>query len=595
MIPPEVIGNVLDRVSIVEVIGRYTEIKKSGRNYLALCPFHQEKTPSFSISEEKRLYHCFGCGASGNTLHFLMEYRKLSFMEALQELAKIASIDLSVYSDEKEYGTAGERDILLKINKESMQYFHSQLLESSDAKGARDYLKKRKLTDGMIRDFRIGFGGNGWNNLTVFLKDRGFGDDPILKSGVACQGNEGLFDRFKGRIIFPIFDRDGNTVGFGGRILSEDKSQAKYLNSPENQIFHKGGLLYSLNFAREEIIKKKEALIVEGYMDVIALHQNGIKNAVAPLGTALTINQLDALQRYADSVVFIFDGDEAGINAANRALDIAVESELNQNVVILPGKKDPYDYSMEKGGEAFLKYTADKRLLPVDFKLKYFARKIDILKNKVKFVLSIFPYVKRVKSSIIREENLKKIGEFIGEDYSVILSEYQHYLRNDKSTGFILRDTSLRTPALNSLEAELISMLLIKPEAVQEVGDILKDEMFSDSEARRIFSVIRDQASLNTGGIIASLEKGEIFDRVSEYAQGDLITIPVIIESAYRLKAHYLNREISNLSRLIAKFQGESNFSEVQKYNKMQESLKKESFAVNEKIENCAREKELSD
>ncbi len=594
MIPPEVIGNILDRVSIVEVIGKYTEVKKSGRNYLALCPFHQEKTPSFSISEEKRLYHCFGCGASGNTLHFLMEFRKLSFIEALQELAKTASIDLSGYSSEKDFVSVKEKDLLLKINKESMLYFH-KLLESNEAEGAREYLKKRRLTEETIKDFRIGFGGNNWNKLTGFLKGKGFGDDLILKSGVACQGNDGLFDRFKDRIIFPIFDRDGNTVGFGGRILSEDKSQAKYLNSPENPVFHKGGLLFSLNFAKDEIIKKKEALIVEGYMDVIALNQNGIKNAVAPLGTALTINQLAILKRFAESVVFIFDGDEAGINAANRALDVSADSELNQTVVILPGKKDPYDFVMEKGKNAFLKYKTDKRLLPIDFKIKYFARKVDAAKNKVKFVLSIFPFVKKVKSSIVREEYLKKIGDFIREDYTVILSEYQNYLRDEKSTGIIINDAALKMPAMNNLESEIIGMLLNKPELITEIGSILKDDMFLDNEARKIFSILRDNTPINTGEIIASLEKGEIFDRVSEYAQSEKISSSIIRESAYRLKAQYLSREIANLSKMIIKYQGESKLSDMQKYNKMQEELKMESFIVIEKIKDCAREMELSD
>ncbi len=595
LIPPEVIGNILDRVSIIEVIGKYTEIKKSGRNYLALCPFHQEKTPSFSISEEKRLYHCFGCGASGNTLHFLMEYRKLGFIEALQELAKMAAIDLSSYSDEKDYRAAGEKDILLKINKESMLHFHKSLMESPEAKGARDYLNKRKLTEETIKEFRIGFGGSSWNSLAAFLKGKGYGDELIIKSGVACQGNDGLFDRFKGRVIFPIFDRDGNTVGFGGRILSDDKSQAKYLNSPESPVFHKGGLLFALNFARDEIIKKKEALIVEGYMDVIALHQHGIRNAVAPLGTALTENQLTILKRYADGVVFVFDGDDAGITAANRALDVAGDSQLSQTVVILPGKQDPYDYAMEKGRDAFLKYTGSKRLLPIDFKIRYFARKIDARKNKVKFVLSIFPYIKRVKSSITREEYLKKTGEFINENYSIILSEYQNFMRSDKNTGSVLNNSSLKTPA-DSLEAELVGMLLIKPETVSELSEILKDNMFSNSEAKRVFSSIRDypDGAVNTGELIASLEKGEIFNRVSQYAQAEFNSA-ALKETAYRLKAHYLNREISNLSRIIAKFQGESKLSEVQKYNKMQEDLKMESFAVNEKIEDCAREKELSE
>lgn len=320
VIPQAVIDEILNKVSIIDVIGKYIEIKKSGKNSLALCPFHQEKTPSFSISEDKGLYHCFGCGASGNTIKFLMDYQKLTFIEALQEMAKSAGVDLNQYSGINDFIPVKEKDELIKINREAMSYYHKMLWSSSDSLEARNYLKNRKVTPDIVKVYRLGYGGKDWNSLRDYLNGKGFRDDAIIKTGLISNGNTGLFDRFRDRIIFPILDKDGNPVGFGGRILEGEKKTAKYLNSAENIIFHKGSLLFSLNLAKDEIVKDKKAILVEGYMDVIALYQNGIKNSVAPLGTSLTENQLNILKKYCEKVIFIFDGDKAGIKAANGLL-----------------------------------------------------------------------------------------------------------------------------------------------------------------------------------------------------------------------------------------------------------------------------------
>ncbi len=594
MIPQEVIGNILDRVSILDVIGRYTEIKKSGRNHLALCPFHQEKTPSFSISEEKGLYHCFGCGASGNTLKFLMDYSKLSFIEALQELAKMASIDLTAFSNEKEYASLQEKEILLKINKEAEAFFNKLLLESQDAKSARDYIKKRKLTLETVKKFRIGYGGSSRLSISEFLKEKGYRDEYILKAGLSCQGSTGIFDRFSGRVIFPILDREGNCVGFGGRILTDDKSQAKYLNSPENMIFHKGNLLFALNFAKEEIIKKKEAFIVEGYMDVIALHQHGIRNTIAPLGTSLTDSQMVILKRYADSVKFIFDGDEAGINAANRALDISVESGIGQSVVILPGKMDPYDYVMENGGASFEKYSTDKALPPIDFKIKYFDRKIDAKKNKVKFVMSVFPYIMKVKSAITREEYLKKTSEAISEDFEVILAEYQNFIRNDKNTGRTIKESPSSGQKAGILEAELIGRLFINPELIGSIQNIISEKMFRDSDAGMIFSLLSVNPSMKPGEIFAKLGNGDIISKISEYSMLSEVNPAEIMELAYKIKAQYITSEVAKISRIIRDYENESNFLEMNKFKKIQEGLKLEELSIKEKITECVKIQELS-
>ncbi len=595
MIPQHVIEDILNRVSIIDVIGKYTDVKKSGRNYLALCPFHQEKTPSFSVSEEKGLYHCFGCGASGNSIKFLMDYQKLSFMEALQELAKMASIDLNQFSGEKEFASSKEKETLLKINKESMLFFHNLLLESPDAQKAREYLKKRKLTLEIIKNYRLGYGGKEWNSLTKYLIEKGYREEDAVKAGVAYSGNNGLFDRFKDRVIFPIFDKEGNTAGFGGRILTEDKQSAKYLNTLENPAFHKGSLLFSFNFAKDEMVKKKEALVVEGYMDVIALYQNGIKNAVAPLGTSLTESQLAIIKRYVDSVVFIFDGDEAGINAANRALDISVAIDLNQAVVILPGKKDPYDFAMEHGGEAFNQYVQSKKLAPMDFKLRYFAKKIDVKENKVKFVLSLFPYIMQVNSSIIREGYIKKIAQFIDEDYSVVLSEYQSFLRHDKNTGRMIRESKDKDILYNKVESELISMLIVNPQSVLNLSDIISEDMFLNMELRRIYHQINENPDRKPGELITELNNNEIINKIAEYAQKEEIAKVVLLELAYNLKVQYIGRELAKINQMVQQYDNEANDTEKNKYLVMHKDLKNEEFIMREKLKDCRKELELSE
>ena len=463
MIPQEIIDKILDKVSLVEVISKYTDIKRSGRNFMALCPFHGEKTPSFSISEDKGLYHCFGCGASGNAIRFLMDYQKKSFTESVQELAGIAGIELEQTPDYKGSGSIKEKGVLLDICRETLTFFHNNLLNSTEAQKAREYIKKRKLSLESVKLYRLGYGGNGWNSLQMHLKEKGFSDSDLLKAGVVTRsskpGSTGkYFDRFRERVIFPIFDRDGNCVGFGGRILTEDKNAAKYLNSPESPLFHKGSLLFSLNFAKDNITRQKTAILVEGYMDVIGLAQNGIVNAVAPLGTALTENQLGIIKKYCDTVIFLFDGDEAGISAANRAVDISVDSGLNQGVVILPQKKDPYDYVMEYGKDAFLQYITDRKLSPFEFKMRFFSKKIDIKTDKVRFLLAVFPYLSRVNSSIIREEYIKKLANFLEEDYGIVLSEYKSFLGKDKSLGRMIKESVKLVKSVGRVELEFIGL-----------------------------------------------------------------------------------------------------------------------------------------
>jgi DNA primase len=541
VIPQNIIDEINDKVSILEVIGKFTEIKKSGRNYLALCPFHQEKTPSFSISEEKGLYHCFGCGASGNAIKFLMDYQKLTFMEALQELSKVAGIDLERFREDKDFHPSKEKETFILINREAMLYYHQLLLQETKSESAREYLKKRKITLETVKTFRLGFGGTDWSGIFEHLKKKGFQEEDILKAGLVSKGTNGFIDRFRERIIFPIFDKEGEVTGFGGRILNEDKKVAKYLNSAENLLFHKGSLLYAFHLAKDEISRKKEAILVEGYMDVIALHQNGIQNVVAPLGTALTENQLRLIKRYCDQVLFAFDGDSAGITAANRAIDIAVRSDLSQNVVIL-NKKDPYDYVMEHGAESFLSYLKEKRLSPMDFKIRYFSRQLDIHTEKVKFLLLLFPYINQTQSAVTRESYLKKVSDYIQEDFRLILSEYQSFLKKDKNLGKRIEESKRNDKKINPVEKEFVALWALFPEERLPLQTLINPEMLENEGVREIFQFIWENPMKEAKEIMAAIQNEEMVRTISEYAQREDIKPFLLKELAYRLKLNYIKR-----------------------------------------------------
>ncbi len=598
MIPQQVIDDILNRISIVDVIGRYIDLRKSGKNYLALCPFHNEKTPSFSVSEEKGLYHCFGCGASGNVVKFLMDYQRFSFIEVIENLARMAGVDLSRYSNDEGIRTGSEREILYRVNKEAMKFFHNQLLYSEEADEARNYLKNRGLSAEIIKTFQLGYGGKEWTTLSYYLKEKGFKEEDIIKAGLSSRGNSGLYDRFRDRVIFPIFNREGRVAGFGGRVLRESEKVAKYLNTQETPIFHKRSLLFAFHMARDEIVKKMEAIVVEGYMDVIGLFQGGIRNVVAPLGTSLTEDQLMFLKRFCDSVVFVFDGDEAGVKAANRALDIAVKSPLKKRAVILPGGKDPFDYVMQYGAPSFIHYLEKRKLEAIEFKLRYFSKFIDKKKEKAKFVGLILPYISQINSAIEREEGLRKIAGYVEENFSVIMDEYQNYVAKGRSVVSVLREVQENRGGLVKyprVELEFISLISLFPKALDKVMGIITPEMIENEELRKLYEFVLENPGKASSEICGSIENQELLQYVSAYAQRENLKEENLVEMAYKLKFNYINREVSKIKVLIEQYEKASDYKEVKKCYEIQMRLQEEKKSVEESLKSCAQEMELSE
>lgn len=346
----EIIEEVRSKNDIVDVISGYVKLKKQGSSYFGLCPFHSEKSPSFSVSRDKQMYYCFGCGAGGNVFTFIMEYENYSFVEALKFLAKRAGVELPQEEYSKEAKErADTRSALLEMNKLAAKYYYAQL-KTEGGRQAREYLQNRQLSQETITAFGLGYSSKYSDDLFRYLKMKGYSEEMIIKAGlVNVDEKHGVYDKFWNRVMFPIMDVNNRVIGFGGRVMGDGKP--KYLNSPETLIFDKSRNLYGLNMARSS--RKKNLIICEGYMDVISMHQAGFNNAVASLGTALTSQQASLLKRYTDEVLIIYDSDEAGVKAALRAIPMLKTAGLSTKVINLRPYKDPDEFIKNMGKEAF--------------------------------------------------------------------------------------------------------------------------------------------------------------------------------------------------------------------------------------------------
>ncbi|GAB4390715.1 MAG: DNA primase [Thermodesulfovibrionales bacterium] len=364
MNPGSPVEEIKSRLDIVDHISDYVALKRAGANYRGLCPFHAEKTPSFMVSREKQIFHCFGCGAGGDVVGFTMMHENLTFPEALRLLARKAGVALREESPRKR----GEREGLKAVQAAAASFFAENLRR---ARPALEYLEKRGVTEGSVAAFSLGFAPAGWHNLYNHLRKKGLDEALIMKSGLVARGNRGPYDIFRGRLMFPIRDLHGDVVAFGGRVIEagpDSEKQPKYLNSPETELFHKGSTLYALDRARAAMRREGRAMVVEGYLDAIMCHQHGLEWAVAPLGTALTAGHLRVLQRYAPEVVLLFDGDQAGLAAARRSLPAVFEQGLRARLLALPAGEDP-DSLLRKKGPGHLRALLESSASAVEFLL----------------------------------------------------------------------------------------------------------------------------------------------------------------------------------------------------------------------------------
>jgi DNA primase len=416
------------QLNIVDIIGREVTLKKSGSNYMGLCPFHNEKTPSFSVNEGKQFYHCFGCGKSGDVIGFVQEYYKLPFMEAVEKLAAENGIKLP---ERRSSGPKIDYDKYHGINAKAARFFYNNLGTKGN-KGLA-YLKKRGLSKETITAFGLGYAPASGTALVDHLRSEGVSDDDMLKLGLANNGKNGLYDKFRDRVMFPIISTQDKVIGFGGRAIADIKP--KYLNSPESEIFLKKNNLFGLNLTKKEIDREGRAIIVEGYMDMISLYQNGVKNVAASLGTALTVNQARLLCRYSKNIVLSYDSDSAGINAALRGIDVIIAAGGKPRVMHVTDGKDPDDFIRVHGKDAFIR-LADNAMPATDYKLRLAKRGFDLSDD-----MDVLDYIERVVP-ILRELGpveldiyARKLSEEFGVSESAIMMAVQTGGDNNRSVN----------------------------------------------------------------------------------------------------------------------------------------------------------------
>ncbi|RQD66889.1 MAG: DNA primase [Tindallia sp. MSAO_Bac2] len=446
-IPEELVDEIIQHNDIVDVINEYLPLKSAGSNYRALCPFHNEKTPSFMVSREKQLYKCFGCGQGGGVVQFIMEKENLDFVDAIHYLARRAGIQIpetNITSEEKLRMETNRK--LAEMHREAATFFYHQL--TSQTNPGFIYLKNRSWKKQTIKQFGLGYAPDQWDSLLKYLLDRGYSRNMIKQGGLATTNKKGtdLYDRFRKRLMFPIFNVRGDIVGFGGRVVDpEDKP--KYLNSPETAIFNKRKLMYGLNIARTYSRKMGSILVVEGYTDVISLHENGFKNTVATLGTSLTMDHIKLLSRYTNAAVLCFDADSAGSNAVLRSIDLFAQADLAVRILTLPEGMDPDQYIKDYGSDSFEKLISQSPT-SIDYQVALVRKKHSLatVEGKIHFAREVANILKKLKSAVEKEAYAARLAEEMGISKSALLSEiqssdrksgkkYRHDSRNKKQKG----------------------------------------------------------------------------------------------------------------------------------------------------------------
>jgi len=498
LIPEDILETVRQRSDIVEVVSRFVQLKKRGKNYVGLCPFHNERTPSFTVTPGKQIFYCFGCGAGGDVFKFLMLKENLSFQEAVAMLAQQSGVTIPV-----EEGTPLQQErarrfkLYREVNNLARDYFR-QILEKHDgAAAAREYLARRGISRQMWEEFQLGFALPEWGSLLSFLEEKGIKPSQAVETGLVIKTKAGrYYDRFRDRLIFPICDPTGQVVGFGGRVLGD--SMPKYLNTPETSFFNKGRLLYGLHLARAAIREKGYVVLMEGYMDVITAHQHGIKNAVASMGTALTHEHGRLLMHYSRDVVVAYDADSAGEAATARSLDLLEELGCQVRVLRLPDGKDPDEFLKKHGSQRWETIIASAPSL-FQYKLEQLARARPLRTpfDKLRVLRQVFPDLAWYSSEVEQEEGLRYAARILNLSWETIYGEFRQFklksskkwTKTDSITKYMHTSGNQDEPedAISKAEQILLRMALEDPSLAKIIRDKLENGRFQDQRCQKIF------------------------------------------------------------------------------------------------------------
>ena len=519
MIPNETIDQILDKIDIVEVISGYIPLKKTGQNFKTHCPFHKEKTPSFTVSPARQIFHCFGCGTGGNVISFLMKYENMDFIEAIKLLADKTGIALPASSaGGKKKDSFAEK--LYEINNLACNFYHGNLTKEY-AKTPYRYLVERGLNERTIKHFRFGFAEDSWQGLLDHCKGKGIDPDILGKAGLILRNADtgNWYDRFRNRIIFPIFDSRARILGFGGRALDENASP-KYINSPETYIYTKGRHLYGLNFSKEFIKKQNYVIIVEGYFDLALPFQNDIRNIVATLGTALTIEQIGLLKRLTKNVIMVYDSDKAGEAATLRGLDLLIKEDMNVRIAVLPTGADPDSFVRKEKRPGFMKVLKESKDL-FDYKLNTLTSKFKKgePRGKARIVEEMLPTLAKIKNAVLKSSYLKKMSEALSVDEESVRAELKK-VRPDVSEAYSARVDRSEASKDNLAELTLLAIVLEDTSFIKRIEEELGFGEFKDKSISAILEkighVYKSGKKVTPSHLISYFEDNGIEEAVSE-------------------------------------------------------------------------------
>lgn len=596
VIPEDKVSEIKNAVDILDIVSETVLLKKAGQNYQGLCPFHVEKTPSFTVSPAKQIFHCYGCGAGGDVFDFLIKKEGLTFPEALQAVSRRCGIELPTRSlSTEQKRQISERENLLTVNRLALEYFRKSLNDSSGYP-ARTYLEKRGFIVDITDQFLIGFAPDGWDGLVRFFRSKNVPAQLGEKVGLLKLKDEkrGYYDSFRNRVIFPILDLGKRVIGFGGRVM--DDSLPKYLNSPESRIYNKRRSLYGLHAARAESRAKGAVFVVEGYFDLLALHQNKILNSVATLGTALTPEHVQILKGFigaAGHIVLVYDSDEAGIKAAERSIEVFTKGFVDARILVLPKGHDPDSFLLQFGAEAFLE-QASQALAIMPFLMEASVKRHGLSTDgKIRIVSELKTTLAGIEDGMARSLHVRDLAERIGVDETAIMEKVKTASADDKfgadrgrkaglSDSAISEKAKMNTalPTSNRLEQQIISMMLQFPDIIEDIHkkDLLS--LFEDTVLKNIGesilnrrSVDPDKGQLLAADIMASIENPDTRNLAASLAIGDF---PWVYDGCLKLIDQFERGRKMQDKKLLRQIRAAETAGDLELHTKLQKQLLKE-------------------
>ena len=572
----EILDEIRSRNDIVSTISQYMTLKRKGRNYFGLCPFHNEKSPSFSVSPDKQIFHCFGCGVGGDVINFVKKIENIGFLDSVRLLAEKSGIQLPNDISKAEEKNIKLKNRVYKINELAAKFYHENLYKST-SKIAQDYIKKRKLNNATLKSFLMGYSSNSSNELLRYLKEQGFTEEELLASCLIGKSDRGYYDKFRNRLMIPIRDERGRFIAFGGRVL--DDSKPKYINSPENIVYSKGRNLFGLNVAREGVHGPlKRLLIVEGYMDAISLYQRGITNVVASLGTALTDSQGRLLRRNTEQVILGYDADGAGQQAIIRGMEILKSMDIDIRILQISGAKDPDEYVLKFGPEKMVK-AMDEAISAIEFKIKVLRANLDLnnVNDKVKFLTEIAKILSNVDNNIEREVYIDRISKVYEISKNAIVSEVDKLLYRSlagvtkfEKSNIVLKDTqdSKIDVATRKREGMVVYLLIDYTKAAfEKIKNVVDLDLIKSEKNKKIIGILYERIDLNNlpENIISLFEDEDDINYVSGILSYDFEISDVNKAIEDIEKVYYKEKLISLRNELILKLENNNDAEEADK------------------------------